>query len=373
MLAAYYECRRKKRSSKSEIKYEIEGVRNTLFLALDVFTYMYEISPSQCFIIYEPTIREVFCSAFDTRVCHTWIAMRIERLFDRILPDCVFANRKGKGTSGAINRVYEYVNSCNGWIYKFDKRGFFMSIDIRILWNKLKPILDSYTGFDKDYLIWLTRLCVMSRPQHNCIRISNIKEWDRLPKEKSLFGQDDYHGLPIGDLLSQMCAGLYISPFVRYLQSLGFTMIANYVDDTIIVHHDKRFILDNIPNMRRFLWENLGLTLHHRKSYIQHTSKGVTFLGAIIKPHRMYCGHRTIANAFSKRLPKSLEDLRSTVNSYLGYFGQFRTYGLRKAFADKVFAKLGSKIYFGKSYNKMIICKPKKKHKKKGLKVVLAK
>lgn len=363
MLVAYYECRRKKRSSRSEIEYEMEGVQNTLFLAIDIYTRSYKVSPSYCFIIYIPTIREVFCASFDARICHTWIAMRLERLFGKVLPDCVCSNRKGKGTSGAVKLASEYVNGCRGWIWKFDIRGFFMSIDIRILWRMLESILDSYTGRDKDILKWLTYICVMNRPQQNCVRICNEKEWERLPRQKSLFGQDEWHGLPIGDLLSQMCAGLYITPFIHYLQSLGLTMVANYVDDSVVVHESKDFILECIPKARRFLEEELGLTLHPYKCYIQHTSKGLTFLGAIIKPHRMYCGERTVRNAFEKPLPGSLTAARSTVNSYLGYFRQFRTYGIRKHYAERCFRKYGRRIHFGKRFAKLII--PKKKIRRK--------
>ena len=77
--------------------------------------------------------------------------------------------------------------------------------------------------------------------------------------------------------------------------------------------------------------------------------------------------------AFEKQLPKSLKRAMQSVNSYLGYFRQYRTYSLREKLAQKCFKKYGKKIYFGKSYLKMIIKKKPKKRKKKGLQAIYQK
>lgn len=356
ILAAYYECRRKKRSSKSEIYYEMDGTRYTVHLALDIYKYEYVIGPSSCFIVFEPTIREVFCARFRDRIVHSWIAMRLGPMFERYLPDAINANRVGRGTAGAIRQCASFIEK-GGWIYKFDIQGFFMSIDKRLLWKKLKPFADGYAGWDREWFMYALELSLFNAPQFNCIMACSPKNWDPLPKSKSLFGNDRWHGLPIGDLLSQMLVGFFISSFILYIQSLGLD-VTNYVDDFVIRSDRKEKILEAIPKLRAFL-RTLGLTLHPRKSYIQHSTKGVAFLGAIIKTHRLYCGHRTLRNAFRKRIPKNLTKAMQTVNSYLGYMKHYCTFNKRKALADKCFRLFGDKIAFGKSYSKLIIRKPK--------------
>jgi RNA-directed DNA polymerase len=47
------------------------------------------------------------------------------------------------------------------------------------------------------------------------------------------------------------------------------------------------------------LHDTLKLTLHPNKIYLQHYSKGVQFLGAVIKPHRIYIANRTKGNFYS--------------------------------------------------------------------------
>jgi len=208
-------------------------------------------------------------------------------------------------------------------------------------------------------------------PQHNCIRMCSKDKWDDLPPNKSLFGNPWWLGLPIGDLLSQMMVGFFLKPFIDYLNSLGFTLISHYVDDFVVLHKNKDYILESIPKIRIWLQENRGITLHPRKSYLQHATKGVRFLGAVIRPNVIFSGERTIKNANEKMLPKSLTKARASVNSYLGFFKQFMTYNIRKALAEKCFKKYGNKIYFGKSYFKMVIKGRKKRKKKhKGLTVI---
>lgn len=46
--------------------------------------------------------------------------------------------------------------------------------------------------------------------------------------------------------------------------------------------------------------QNLGITLHPDKSYIQHYNKGVTFLETQIKPHRLMIGCRLRSHSLFK-------------------------------------------------------------------------
>lgn len=370
MFAAYYECRRNKRRTHSETQYEMDGIRNTLQLAEDVWNYRYVISPSICFIVTRPTRREVFAADFRDRILDTWVAQRIERIFEHHLHDCIFANRKGKGTSAAIRRVQEDIIACtdnytkDAWIYKFDIQGFFMSIDKRILWDRLRPVLEEeYREWDKDYLMYVIEKRIFNRPQEGCIKVCAEEEWALLPANKSLFNQDEWHGLPIGDLLSQMLVGFFIIGFIDFLKSLGFEYISNYVDDFVIISPSKDKILESIPKIREFL-KTMQLTLHPRKCYIQHYTKGVAFLGAIIKPHRIYPGERLRRNVLSLRLPRKLKDCLPSVNSYLGLLRHLTSRCLRQVIADRVFARFHKRVYFSRDFLKMAVKRSTRKEEK---------
>jgi hypothetical protein len=91
----------------------------------------------------------------------------------------------------------------------------------------------------------------------------------------------------------------------------------------------------------------LNLVLHPKKIYLQHYSKGVQFLGAVIKPNRIYIARRTKGNFYeaiekhnsvvNERKPTKEEvfDFISSMNSYLGVMKHYRTYKLRKGMLFK--------------------------------------
>jgi hypothetical protein len=82
--------------------------------------------------------------------------------------------------------------------------------------------------------------------------------------------------------------------------------------------------------------------LHPKKIYLQHFSKGVQFLGTLIKPNRIYIANRTKGNFYSaiqkqnavvqNKKPTRAEQHQflSSMNSYLGIMKHYKTYRLRK-------------------------------------------
>lgn len=128
------------------------------------------------------------------------------------------------------------------------------------------------------------------------------KSWHGLPKDKSLFNTKPNCGLPIGSLTSQVFANFYMNLFDHYIESvLGIKYYGRYVDDFIIVHSNKDYLKSLIPIIKSFLNNELQLNLHPQKVYLQHYTKGVKFLGAVVKPNRIYISNRTKGN-FCNRL-----------------------------------------------------------------------
>jgi len=121
-----------------------------------------------------------------------------------------------------------------------------------------------------------------------------------------------------------------------------FRYYGRYVDDFIIVHPDKEFLKSIIPILSTFLLSNLQLTLHPKKIYLQHYTKGVKFLGTVIKPNRIYIANRTKGNFYnaiqkhnqvvlnSKPTKTEICSFLSSMNSYLGIMKHYRTYKLRR-------------------------------------------
>jgi hypothetical protein len=243
-----------------------------------------------------------------------------------------------------------------------------MSIDKRLLNFKLQAFIDErYDAPDKPVLKWLTQMVVMHCPQKNCIRKSKPEAWEGLRPEKSLFNQDDWHGLAIGNLTSQLFANFTLMDMVRFVQDHGFEDITQYVDDcTVVTARQKEDILAFIPVLRTWLRQALGLELHPRKCYLQHYTKGVPFVGGIIKPHRVYISKRTIRRGLAKlhyllesgAYLTNPEAFLASVNSYLGMSQHFRAYKFRKEIADRVLARHSGLYAFTKDCKSMVIINP---------------
>ena len=115
-----------------------------------------------------------------------------------------------------------------------------------------------------------------------------------------------------------------------------------YVDDFVLIHRSKNHLKLLIKTLSDFLLSTFNLILHPNKIYLQHISKGVKYLGAGIKPHRIYITDRTKGNFFEaiqnhnaiirdhKPNREEQEKFRSVMNSYLGIMSHYKTYKMRK-------------------------------------------
>jgi len=184
---------------------------------------------------------------------------------------------------------------------------------------------------------------IFNEPTKNCIIKGKKTNWDGLPNNKSLFHSPPNCGLPIGNLTSQIFANFYMNTFDHFMKNeLGIPYYGRYVDDFIIVHPDKEYLKSLLPTIADFLKNKLQLTLHPKKIYLQHYTKGVQFLGTVIKPNRIYIANRTKGN-FYNAIQKQNEKVKQhkpdkeaqaiflcSMNSYLGIMKHYKTYNLRK-------------------------------------------
>ena len=77
-----------------------------------------------------------------------------------------------------------------------------MSIDKNVLWKQIEDlIIKKYQEDDVDWWLWLIKKVLMHRPERKCYKRGNLKLWENLPKNKSLFTSNG-KGLPIGNLTS---------------------------------------------------------------------------------------------------------------------------------------------------------------------------
>lgn len=343
---AYFDCRRKKRSTYAAIRFEVDYESDIVQLANEVNSKSYTPESSLAFVIDKPVKREVFAASFRDRIVHHLLINKINYLFERVFINDSYSCRENKGTHYAIKRVDHFIRSCSKnytcdcYVLKLDIEGFFMHISRPLLYDKLhKFLIDNYDGLDLDIVLDLVHKIVFYEPTTDCRIKGRITQWGDLPDKKSLFHAPADCGLPIGNLTSQVFANFYMNDFDHFMKhTLGLRYYGRYVDDFVVVHCDKEFLKSLIPVVREFLYSRLGLTLHPRKVYLQHYSKGVKYLGAVINPNRIYITNRTWGNMYDRinqlnelveSTPPSRSDkqeFRSSINSYLGIMGHYATY-----------------------------------------------
>lgn len=313
LLEAYYDCRKRKRKTASAIMYEINYESKLIELRDRVNNRTYQPGKSICFIVTRPRYREVFAAAFEDRIIHHWIAIRLEPLFEQIFSPRTFNCRKEKGQLYGVNMLVNDIKTCSRnytrdcYVMKLDLQGFFMSINKAMLAKMVDDfVVETYTDeTDKETLRYLCRTVVLHESEYNCERHSPLGYWDYIPANKSLF-----------------------------------------------------------TNGRGY-----GLTLHPDKFYMQHYTKGVAFTGSVVKKDRVYTANRTIKNAVmavrrlnrAETLPEVMHAVDS-INSYLGCLRHCREYNQRAKLLRRIEPRCYKWIYIKGRYEIVAV---KKKFRKR--------
>lgn len=350
LFEAYLSCRKTKRYTQNALKFEVDYEANLFKLKDEIENGSYRPSRSIAFIVNKPVKREIFAADFRDRVVHHWLIAKLNPLFEQQFINDSYACRIGKGTHFGVKRLDGFIKSCSKnyttdcYILKPDIQGFFMHINRNILFEKLHHFIEGYyREQDKPLVLDLCQKIIFNDPTKNCIIKGNKSNWNDLPHNKSLFHSPKDCGLPIGNLTSQVFANFYMNAFDHFIKKeLGIKHYGRYVDDFVIVHQDKDYLKSLLPVITNFLQSHLQLTLHPKKIYLQHYSKGVQFLGTVIKPNRIYIANRTKGNFYAaiqkqnavvqNKKPNRAEQHQflSSMNSYLGIMKHYKTYRLRK-------------------------------------------
>ena len=132
-----------------------------------------------------------------------------------------------------------------------------------------------------------------------------------------------------------------------------------------------------MPLVRSYLWESAGAVVHPKKFYLQHYTKGVKFIGAVVKRDRIYLANRTLGSAYSRLhkfnelatdnpdfVKKNAEYFVSCINSYLGLMRHCNAYALRRDYIEAIGKEWRRVVYHDENFTKMIV-KKRFKHRER--------
>lgn len=373
---AYEDCQKRKKNTINSLKFELNREKNLVKLLDDLKSRRYKISRHICFIVTEPTPREIFAADFRDRIVHHLLYRELYEIVDAdLIPDS-YANRRGKGTHAAVSRLRKLIKEIKsetggGFYLKLDVQSFFRSIDRTILFKLLENKLflkNSVSTFDCNHdanwqqeVRWLLQKIIFNEPTENFVYKGDPVKQKLIPRNKSLFYSAG-HGLPIGNLTSQFFANIYLNELDQYItKKLGFTRYVRYVDDFVIVSEDKEKLRSSIELIDNFLGQHLNLKIHRGKICLQPISFGIDYLGYFIKPTHTLVRQKVVRR-FKKKLYRivatkcedSLQDQAKQalpmINSYYGHFGHAESYNLRVALYKDHMLKLKEVLDFKEGY-----------------------
>lgn len=333
LLNSYQLARRDNRYKRQVCKFGLFLEDNLLKLRFDLLTNSYCPYPYTYFIITDPKLRHVAAPNFRDRVLQHALVSLIEPILDKTFIYDSFACRKGKGTHFALKRTKKFLaaaRSIHGsktplFVLQGDVSKFFSSISWDILINLMnKKIADPR----------IRKLLADIITTHKVF--SRQGEFIELPKE--VVTPSKRIGLPIGNLTSQLFANVYLNELDHFVkETLHERWYGRYMDDFFIIHKDNKHLAEIKEKIRTFLWDNLRLVLHPRKSVIQNLKNGLPFVGYLIFYDHILIRGSTLLRMQRKlkkrqrqnqKDPSSQKLFNLTKNSYQGHLKYANAYNL---------------------------------------------
>ena len=365
LYVAFEDAARHKHKMSYVVKFERNLAENLNELCDDLLNRRYKALPSKCFVVTYPKKREVFAAMFRDRIVHHLYFRYTHQLFERTFIADTYSCIEGRGTHYGINRIRQHIRQASlNWsqpcyAMSLDIRGYFMHINreklLKIATDSLIKMSTHKVGMTEDvpipsgvlltpqttwadirdmgFIMWLTEQIVMLDPMENCIIVGDDSDWDDIDHAKCMRYVEKGLALPIGNLTSQLFSNVYMNPFDQMIvRQLLCRHYGRYVDDSTMIDPDREWLLKQVPTVREFLADELGLELHMGKLHIQEIHKGVEFLGTFVKPYRDYVSNKTLQRIKSKMQEIDLsnaEKANRTIGSYLGILSHTASYNLR--------------------------------------------
>ena len=325
LLLAYRKARRGKRDRAGVARFGYHLEREILLLQRELEEGTYQPGALFHFWIDDPKRRLISASPFRDRVVQHALCNVIEPLLDRRFIAHSYSCRKGKGTHAAVrqyrrwSREYRYVLKC-------DIQKFFPSIDIDILRELIQRKIKC-----QPTLILIERILQNTGGEKTPLLY--------FPGDDLFTPLERRHGLPIGNLTSQLFANLYLDALDQYVTHvLGYGKYLRYTDDLLVLGDNKKELWLLREQIGEFLGSELRLRLHDKKSQIYRTQDGLTFLGYRIWPHRIRVKAQSVRR-IRRRFKKiqqgyatgemSLERVKCSIQGWLGHVRHAQSRGLR--------------------------------------------
>jgi len=266
---------RKNKSQRIEIRrFEKDLYRNIEQIRSNVLNNTVSFGPYKTFILFDQKKREVTTTKFQDRIIHWILYEYFSRLFEPSFIYDTYGNRKNKGALRGALRVQQFMRSTkNEYILKIDFSKYYFSI----IHSKMLAAIK--TKESNPQILLLFNMLLKS--------YKTLDGFDHLFPPSSIYRNTYEKGMPIGSLVSQLCANIYLISLDRMIKNtMGTKQYVRYVDDLVIFGRDKPELREKLKSIEDFIGRHLGLWLNPRKTSIHNKSRGIDFLGYRLTKHK---------------------------------------------------------------------------------------
>jgi len=209
-------------------------------------------------------------------------------------------------------------------------------------------VMDLARNMPRDHKAQLGDMVLMHDPRQDVIMQAPPALMALVPPHKRLLNQPTHRGLPIGNLSSQFFANVYLDVLDQHAKHvLGARHYIRYVDDFLLLHESPQWLKAAHDDIEAFLPRRLGARLNPTKTILQPVSRGIDFVGQVIRPWVRTTRRRTV-NVGAQRLSQiEAHEVHAAANSYLGLLRQATGSHADRARLTKIIRYRGHAVDFG--------------------------
>lgn len=299
LYGALEDASRGRRYQRDVLDFNYDAWTNLTDLREEILSGEYEIEKYYIFYIHEPKLRMIMSIAFKHRVIQ-WAIYRVVN--PMLVPGYIedsYGCIPGRGSLSAMQKLKYWLEKVDrqegeNWYYlKLDISKYFYRVSHRVLKKVLAKKIKDQRLLDVLYRV--------IDCQHTPFGLPPGKNPEDVPLEERLFDV----GMPIGNLLSQMFANIYLDMLDQFCKRvLGIRYYIRYMDDVIILGNDKLQLRYWKEQIGEFLETELELNLNN-KTCIRPIGQGIEFVG-----YRVWADKVVVQKSTTLRIKRSLNGIR---------------------------------------------------------------
>lgn len=308
LYRAYRRCRVGKRSAHNTQRFEARLLDRLIDTEDALARHTWRPSRTLAFVVSQPKAREVHAADFSDRVVHHVLVDQLAQRYEPVFIHDSYANRVGKGTHAAVDRLQSFLRSASGngthaaFTLQLDIANFFNSIHRPTLYRLLLARLTRdvrQQRIDAGVARALAAHCralLSADPVADVHQRGSRARFASVPPHKRLGARGPLHGLLIGNLTSQFFANVYLNELDQFVKhTLKAKHYLRYVDDFVLVAPDAARLVAWRDAIIDFLRDRLQLSLRSVATP-QPASNGVDFLGYVVRHSHRLVRRRVLNN-----------------------------------------------------------------------------